>query len=175
MAAHILIDGNNLLHAMHERAPIPQVGRETMVRVIERWARTGDDDITLIFDGPEPRGGMSQQMASSRIVVRFSAPRTADDLIVAQINRTHEPTQLRVVSDDTAIRHEARRRRCEDVTCAAFIREVFDSGREAGEGSITGPREKPSGLSDRETDEWLAIFGYGEDDDPLDEIDEMLQ
>jgi len=40
MAAHILIDGNNLLHAMHQRAPIPQVGRETMVRVIERWARS---------------------------------------------------------------------------------------------------------------------------------------
>jgi len=118
---------------------------------------------------------MSQQMASSRIVVRFSAPHTADDLIVSQINRTRDPTALRVVSDDTAIRHEARRRRCEDVTCAAFIREIFDSGRAPEEGSITGPREKPSGLTDRETDEWLSIFGFGEDDDPLDEIDEMLR
>ena len=36
VAQHVIIDGNNLLHAMHEHAPIPHVGRETLVKIIER-------------------------------------------------------------------------------------------------------------------------------------------
>ncbi len=93
MPRHVIIDGNNMLYAMHAHAPIPSVGRETMVKVIERWARRGTDEVTLVFDGPEPIGGLSRQMASSRITVRFSAPKSADDIIVALIHRARDPGQ----------------------------------------------------------------------------------
>ena len=36
---HVIIDGNNLLFAMYEHAPVPNIGRETLVRTVERWAR----------------------------------------------------------------------------------------------------------------------------------------
>ena len=43
MPRQVVIDGNNLLYAMREHAPIPNVGRETMVRIIERWAKTHEE------------------------------------------------------------------------------------------------------------------------------------
>lgn len=179
MPMHVIIDGNNLLHAMHAHAPIPTVGRETMVKVIERWARRGHDDVTLIFDGPVPPEGLARQMTSSRITVRFSAPQSADDLIVAQIARAEAPTRLRVVTSDTAIRREARYRRCRHTDSASFVAELFapregDSRHTCG----TGPAQDKPGLpSSKQTDEWLAEFGYQPDDgeEPFDGHDAMTR
>src|SRR3990170_1885636 len=112
MAEHVIIDGNNLLHAMREHAPITAVGRETMVRLIERWSRGSGSSVTLVFDGPPPRGGFNKQLSPDGLTVRFSAPATADDLIVAAIGDEKNPTRLRVVTSDTAIRHTAGYRKC---------------------------------------------------------------
>lgn len=171
MAEHVLIDGNNLLHAMHALAPVPHVGRETMVKIIERWAREGDDEVTLVFDGPAPRGGLSKQMASSRIAVRFSAPRTADDVIVGYFAKRGSGAAYRVVSSDTAIGHAARAKKGRVTSAAEFIGELFPEGgsssgaRTSGDGVGGGSptAEKPSAMSDAERDEWLEIFGDADD------------
>ena len=80
MAGHVVIDGNTLLYAMHAHAPVPTVGRETMVKIIERWAKRHRDDVTLVFDGPKPKGGLLKQMSSPRIDVRFGAIMRAESL-----------------------------------------------------------------------------------------------
>lgn len=171
MAEHVLIDGNNLLHAMHALAPIPHVGRETMVKIIERWARAGDDEVTLVFDGPSPRGGLSKQMASSRIAVRFSAPRTADDVIVGFFARRGSGSAYRVVSSDTAIGHAARAKKGRVTSSAEFIAELFperesNAGERSRRESVDGgtpASEKPAAMSDAERDEWLEIFRDADD------------
>jgi predicted RNA-binding protein with PIN domain len=163
MPDHVIIDGNNLLHAMHVHAPIPAIGRETMVKVIERWARRGDDDVTLVFDGPVPHGGLAQQMASARIDVRFSAPRTADDIIVDLIQRAKHPPRLRVITGDTAIRHETRMRRGRDVDAETFIRELFPASEEP-QGDRAASREKPAAPDADETQAWIDEFGLDEKD-----------
>lgn len=168
MPGLVLIDGNNLLHAMHAHAPIPHVGRETLVKIVERWARGGDEAVTVVFDGPTPRGELEKQMASKRIEVRFAAPASADDVIVATIQRERDPIGLLVVSDDTAIRHEARARRCRHSGTVAFIAELFPPGAKP-EGERRPQRgEKPAAISDKEKQEWLDIFDDGKDDDPFD-------
>ena len=169
MSRHVIIDGNNLLHAMHAHAPMPHIGRETMVKVIERWARKGDDQVTLVFDGPVPRGGLSKQMSSNRITVRFAAPVTADDIIVQLIHRAGHPTSLSVVTGDTAIRHEAGLRRCRHVDVVAFVRELF-SDSVATNRSESAPREKPAEVSPEETKAWLDEFGF--DDNEASDSDE---
>lgn len=172
MAEHVLIDGNNLLHAMHALAPIPHVGRETMVKIIERWARGGDDEVTLVFDGPAPRGGLSKQMASSRIAVRFSAPRTADDVIVGYFAKRGSGSAYRVVSSDTAIGHAARAKKGRVTSSAEFIDELFPKDGVGGDPSVrrsggddAPATEKPSDMSDAEREEWLKIFGDADDDE----------
>lgn len=176
MAEHVIIDGNNLLYAMHEHAPIPSVGRETMVKVIERWARRGNDEVTLVFDGSSPRGGMSKQMASSRIAVSFSAPQTADDVIIAMANRAKDPGRITVVSGDRAIQHAAKMRRCRVTESRAFVDVLFaapDSGKgdqQAGSASSVKKRsEKPESVSADEASEWLQTFGLDEGDETLDD------
>ncbi|MBI4717127.1 MAG: NYN domain-containing protein [Planctomycetes bacterium] len=170
MPLHVVIDGNNLLFAMHEHAPLPNIGRDTLVRTVERWARQGADDVTLVFDGPEPRGGLAAQLASPRIRVRFSAPQTADDVIVSYIQRARDAGTVRVISSDSALRHEAHRRRCRHTDSAAFVAELF--ARPGTVASPGGPDEKPGEPTTDESQEWLRAFGV-EGDDPFDGFDAM--
>src|SRR3989304_10235804 len=125
MPEHVIIDGNNLLPAMRGHAPIAAVGRETMVRLIERWSRRSGSSVTLVFDGPTPRGGFREQLSPDGLTVLFSAPATADDLIVAAIGDEKDPTRLRVVTSDTAIRPAAGYRRCRCTDAVSFIGELF--------------------------------------------------
>lgn len=155
---HVIIDGNNLLFAMYEHAPVPNIGRETLVRTVERWARTGRADVSLIFDGGVPRGGLAEQMRSDRIDVQFSAPATADDVIVAMVHESRDPGAIRVVSSDKAVGAEARRRRCRHTTSVAFVAEMFPpkSRPPSPEVSSTG-NDKPEEMGD--TQRWLETFG----------------
>jgi len=172
---HVIIDGNNLLYAMHAHAPIPSVGRETMVKVIERWARRGTDEVTLVFDGPEPIGGLSRQMASSRITVRFSAPKSADDIIVAFIHRARDPGQVRAVSSDTAIRHEAHLRRSVCTDSVAFVAELFGKAAPPPAPGESAPDDKPVAGISTDTDAWLNEFGIDIEDEPFDGFDAMKE
>ncbi len=159
MPGHVIIDGNNLLHAMHAHAPVATVGRETMVRIIERWAKRHGDDVTLVFDGPPPREGMLRQMSSRRIVLRFSAPVTADDVIIAMVSKTPHPDVVFVVTDDTAIKYEAKRKRCRHTGTIAFIKEVFREPGESGPPSPTASdEEKPQDQTAEDVDRWTALF-----------------
>jgi predicted RNA-binding protein with PIN domain len=174
MPEHVIIDGNNLLHAMHAHAPIPQVGRETMVQIIDHWARQGDDEVTLVFDGPVPRLGLASQMTSSRITVKFSVSVTADDVIAAMIQRAHDPAGVRVVSSDTALRHAARLRRCRHTDAVAFIDELFPKDHEP-RSIVPGASEKPREVSPEEAREWIETFGLDDEEEPFDGHDAMTQ
>lgn len=165
MTGHTLIDGNNLLYAMHAHAPVANVGRETLVRIVERWAYRGDARITLVFDGPTPQRALARQMSSKRMDVLFAAPRSADDVIIQKLQQARHPLTVSVVTDDGAIAHEARRRRAAHVGCVAFIEALFaPDPTEAHEGTggagselPPGP-EKPESVSKDEVDRWVEFF-----------------
>jgi len=129
MSAQVLIDGNNLLHAMHAQAIGRHIGRETLVRWIERWAATRPDKITLVFDGPPPNSGLVRQLESARVAVRFAAPKSADDILVQMIQATKTPTTVRLVSGDTAIQYEARFRKCPVTSSMDFVDELLVTQR----------------------------------------------
>jgi hypothetical protein len=164
MGLQVIIDGNNLLFAMHAHAPIPNVGRETLVRVVEKWARRRNDEVTIVFDGHRPGGGLAQQLTSSQLDVQFSGNRTADDVIVALIQRTRDPGRIRIVTSDHAIRSEARHRRCGTTAADAFVGELFPAPTSPPRPKPTGEKAKPP-ASTTERDEWLRLFGFTEDGD----------
>lgn len=173
MAEHLIIDGNNLLFAMYEHAPLPNIGRETLVRIIERWATGRTTDITLVFDGGEPRGAMAEQMRSDRIDVRFGAPVSADDVIITMVQETKDPGKIRVVSGDKAIGSEARRHRCRHTTSVAFVKELFPP-----KSRPPGPEADSSGAMKPEitesVEDWLETFGFdGSEAEPFDGNDAM--
>ncbi len=171
MTEHVIIDGNNLLHAMHEHAPIAAVGRESMVRLIERWSRASGCNVTLVFDGPAPRGGFGKQLSPKGLTVKFSAPATADDLIVAAIAEEKEPTRLRVVTSDTAIRHAAGYRKCRCTDSVSFISELFPDQAPDNPPRPPTPK-KPTDGTPIDAEQWKTMFG-GEEEDPFDGYDAM--
>jgi predicted RNA-binding protein with PIN domain len=177
MPEQIVIDGNNLLYNMHTHAPLPEVGRETLVKILERWVQEHRTVVTLVFDGPVPSGGLAQQMTSTHMTVKFSAPATADDIIVSMIEQAQQPTMLRVVSSDTAIQHAARHRRCQTTDAVAFIAELFPPEQASSiPPSSTRPNEKPEIVSPNETDKWLDVFGIDDDEnEPFNGHDAMTQ
>ena len=164
-----------MLYAMHACAPLPQVGRETLVKLIERWARKRAGNVTLVFDGPVPRKGLARQMTSGKITVLFSAPVTADDIIVSLIDQATEPTAIRVVSSDTAIRHEARHRRCACTDAVAFVAELFPAQQQTAgpTPAANPPAEKPEALSPEEAQAWLDTFGIDDMEEPFEGHDAM--
>lgn len=170
MIRRLYIDGNNLLHAMRASAPVANVGRETMVRLIEKWVAESGPVVTLVFDGPPPRGAMAAQIKSKTLSVQFSAPRTADDVLIDAIHACSDPAATGVVTADTAILHEAGARRCQRISPAAFIESLFR--KPADEKPVETPRlEKPSAVSAKEAQELLDLVEEAYDESDLDDFD----
>lgn len=172
MAEHVIIDGNNLLHAMREHGPTAAIGRETMVRWIERWSRRSGINVTLFFDGPPPRGGLGKQLSPDVLTVRFSAPAPADDLIVAAIAKEKDPARLRVVTSDTAIRHVAGYRRCRCTDSVSFVAELFPD-QTSNKTSRPPTEEKPTSMPAEDEEHWKNLFN-GKNDEPFNGFGSMI-
>jgi predicted RNA-binding protein with PIN domain len=161
---HYIIDGNNLLYATEEADHASRVGRETLVRRIERWAKRRDVAITIVFDGPTPPPGMGRQLSSQRLAVQFSRDRTADDLIVEMIESASVPTGLHIITSDRAIQHAARYRKCE-VTGA---REFADSLFKQADSRPPQPRESSADRPSTDDTDWYAQFDVDDEEPPFD-------
>jgi len=181
----ILVDGNNLLHAARGELEAFDLGRVHLCDRLGRWAAAERCPIEVIFDGPWPPRGVVQQMQFRGLKVRFSASRTADELIEESIDRSRCPTQLWVVTSDRAIQSVARRRRSRCTSCAEFLTLL-------GPGDAKPSRANPRrvapdpvaddvsaddvsaddvsvdevSVDDVSVDQWLRAFGYPTDDPP---------
>lgn len=173
MTTHIVIDGNNLLHAMHAHAPGRHVGRETLVRVLERWAQAHDHKVTVAFDGAVPRGDMAKQMSSKRMAILFSGPETADDVIIRLVRQAKTPASIRVVTSDSVIRHEAKYRRCTCTRSEDFVAELFPTTHSAPPSATHTEQDKPASPSSNETERWLDTFDVPRAPQPFDGFEAM--
>jgi|GEM_PF-5702883 len=172
MPLTIYIDGNNLLHAMRASALVPNIGRETMVRRIEEWVTESNVNVVIFFDGPKPRGAMGKQMDSQTLCVKFSAPRTADDLLIDAIRSCPDPSTTEVVTSDTAILHEAGIRRCVRTKAPSFIERLFSVRPETQPDSTT-KAEKPCSVSQAEAQELLDLIEDAQKKGKVRDLDEM--
>ncbi|MCP4593931.1 MAG: hypothetical protein GY842_24620 [bacterium] len=157
-----LIDGNNLLHAAPHHLPGPAVGRQRLSELLGWWSRQVQTEVTVVFDGAEPRPSLAAQMRASGIDLLFSSPRTADEVIEDIIATTRYPAQLCVVSGDRAIQSVARRHRCTTMDSGAFARELAallaPRKDDAARLPASTPPEKPESVSREEADEWMREF-----------------
>jgi predicted RNA-binding protein with PIN domain len=130
----LLVDGNNLLHAMSKTAgaapPTALIGRL-------RGAIPAAVTIELVFDGPPERGLRNERIAAG-LVVRYSGARTADTVIltivddVRLLDGADGTATLLVVTDDRDLRHGAHMRG------ARTARSAWLLGR-LGTGRLTSP------------------------------------
>ncbi|MFQ5490213.1 MAG: NYN domain-containing protein [Phycisphaerae bacterium] len=120
-----LIDGNNLLHAVHALGAGPAVGRQGLCTLVTAWALRTGASVTLYFDGPMPRGGLAAQLQPKGIEVRFSGKATADSLIEQEVAAAALPAEITVVTSDRAIQHEVRYRKAKTTASDHFAEQLY--------------------------------------------------
>lgn len=170
----VIIDGNNLLHAVRVLGPTRPPGREKLTRLIERWAVETHNHVMLVFDGPAPAGPFGKQMQSQAVELVFSGMRTADDCIVERLKGITNADHVKVISDDTAIRYEARQNNCRLVSTTAFIASLFPpSDIPKREASVEASAEKPAETSNADRQTWLEVFDDGAPEEPFDGFEAM--
>lgn len=174
MTRRCIIDGNNLLHTVRAYSPVPAGGREALVRRIHQWSTRDGYSTTVVFDGTPPTRGLKRQLAPQGLDVRFSAPRTADDLIVELIHAVPNPGQVLVVTDDKAILYEARLRGCASMANLTFIEKLFPPPSRSPSAPPASPSEKPTDVSPEDLAYWRREFGVPDaTDEPSDGLEGM--
>lgn len=128
----------------------------------------------VVFDGAAPTRGLKRQLAPEGLDVRFSAPRTADDLIVELIHAATSPDQLLIVTDDKAILYEARLRGCASASSKGFTETLFASAGRSPTSTPLPPAEKPTDVSPEDQAYWRREFGFpNAADDPSEGLEGM--
>lgn len=130
-----LIDGSNVLGAMHVDRHSDDAKRG-LVRLLAAFARAKRTRVTCIFDGPEP-SSFGRHLGVATVV--FSAPRSADDVI---IERAAQGRGWNVVTSDRALASRVERRQVTVVPPATLIREM----------------ELAASASEGAEDDWAAYF-----------------
>lgn len=130
-----LIDGNNLLGAMHADRASDEPKRQ-LVRLLASFARARRTKVSCIFDGPEPA---SFAKSLGAVSVAFSGSRSADDLIA---ERARVGRGWSVVTSDAGLAARVRGRHVEIVPAAAFAAEL----------------ERAAASSESGSEDWLEYF-----------------
>ena len=151
-----LIDGNNLIYALADAGR--EVQRAGLCKLLEPLLAHGR--VTTVFDGPPPPGPMAKQIEATGVTVHYSSGRSADEVIIEQIQANSAPRRLTVVSTDREIRQAAKRRKCRSVTSQDFavrLEKLAEPPRRRGPSE---PPEKTEGLDGKHVAEWMKEFGY---------------
>jgi hypothetical protein len=128
--------------------------------------------VTIVFDGPRPALFAVQRMSSPDVAVRFSAGRTADDVLADILAQDPGAAQYTVVTSDHAIQHAARYHRAATIDAEQFVHdELVGRAPETTPPPADEP-DKPDAASTEETADWLRRFGH-DPDEPPDETDLM--
>lgn len=112
-----LVDGSNVLGAMRADRHADDAKRG-LVKLLAGFARAKRTRVTCVFDGLEPPS-FARHLGSVSVV--FSAPRTADEVIMA---RAQQGRGWSVVTSDQALGARIRGRHVSVVSSQSFIREM---------------------------------------------------
>lgn len=121
-----LIDGSNVLGAMRVDRQSDE-SKRALVRLLASFARAKRTKVICVFDGAEPPS-FARHLGAVSVV--FSAPRTADEVIV---ERASHGRGWSVVTSDRGLAARVQRRQVEIVAPATFIREIEASASAGGE------------------------------------------
>ena len=168
----LIIDGNNLLHA-----PMPTIlaglDEARLCRLLAAGPWRGRRMVVVCDGAPGPMREVESPENAVELV--HSGPnKTADDLIIAMVDKDSAPRRLVVVSNDRQIQRAARRRRSKVCSCEQFIRQLvaIANAEAAGRANPQKPRRPaPGSLDANDVDAWLKEFGL-DGDQPIDETDQ---
>lgn len=154
-----LIDGHNLVGRMPElRLDDPDDEAKLVMRLRTYCARTGKR-ATVVFDHGLP-GGRSHELSGGGVEVVFaSAGRSADGILRERLRRARDPRGLTVVTSDRQVISAARARGAQVMRSEEFAARLSAPPR-----AETPEVETDTDLSPEEVQEWLKVFGGGDEE-----------
>jgi hypothetical protein len=123
----LLVDGDNLLHAVRGRRD--QGGTAWLLPNLARW-RPSDLRVVVVFDG-HPAPGEPMRQRALGIEVRHAGSRSADDAIVELLSSLPyaERSRAAVVTRDRGLRDRAGQVRAQTRTSDWLLRGIRDAQR----------------------------------------------
>ena len=127
--AHLIVDGNNALHAVPEVTRILAVdreaAREALLRILCPIHDSEGVRLTVVFDGREGLGSLQKYGPDPTFSIVYSAgDQTADGAIERMLLASRNPSAITVATNDNLIRNcamdvGAGLLRCEDLPLRA--------------------------------------------------------
>lgn len=158
----LLIDTYNVLHVTGVLPP--DLAGLDVPHLLDLLAnsRYRNRRAVLVCDG-EPKPDEPTDLRGRHTIRHSGAGRSADALIVDEVNRSSAPRRLVVVSSDGEIRRAARKRRCRTLSSDQFLRQLRDDSQHE-EARRSTPAPRPVAASRPQVRAWLERFGVSEDD-----------
>lgn len=152
----VLIDGHNLIGKIPGlRLDDPDDEGKLLVRLRAYRARTGKR-LTVYFDPGVSYQSPARKSGGGIAIRQAGSGQRADDLIIRDLRRHHNPRELTVVTSDRAIQEVARQHNAQVVDAATFAGELSRPPQK--EDTFEAPP-----LPENEIQEWLAIFGQSDE------------
>jgi predicted RNA-binding protein with PIN domain len=157
-----IVDGNNLLWALHERFEEREITAEIdLCRVLSRYFALTAEDGQVVFDGAGPARKADFDTITGVEVVFAGFHKDSDSVIEEKIKANSAPRRLTVVSSDRRLRRAAAARKATAVKSEDFWHQVQEELRR-GKPQKKEPQAKKEGLSESETEQWMDLFGIDE-------------
>lgn len=161
-----LIDGYNLMHAVG-LAPPPNGSPAALTAARKKFldwlansppVKADPSTLRVVFDAQNSKRDYGTSTHRG-ITVTFSFRQTADDLIEALVSVHRHPQQLQIVSNDSRLRDFARHKKCQHLTCGAFVDWLMSPVKEHKPGERPNPDDKPKTDWPDEFDDLMKAFG----------------
>jgi predicted RNA-binding protein with PIN domain len=108
MAAQLIVDGNNVIGSRPDGWWRDRPGAtRRLAEQLGRWATANDEDVLVVFDGPQPERFAAPPRVEARFATR-RGPNAADDDIAALVAAAGAPERLRVVTSDAGLADRVR-------------------------------------------------------------------
>jgi predicted RNA-binding protein with PIN domain len=160
-----LIFHDRVIEETLEHRGFPAV-RALVVSILSRFAHAERlDEIVAVFDGSEKAAHRPRNEVSSdgRVRLIFANPRDqADREIIELVQDARARGQITVVTNDKFILREVTSAGARTQNSGAFLKRIRRSVRHAQDPLRGEDPRKYHGVSPREVDEWMKIFGFDE-------------
>ena len=155
----VIIDGTNLLWAIHESSDGHEAGGEVrLCQTLDRYFAQVGDEGEVVFDGAGPSDKSVFDGVGYVNVVFSGFGSDADTVIEEKVLANTAPRRLTVVSSDRRLRKAAGERKAAALKSELFWAQVLKE-LSRKKPARKEPEEKREGLTEGETEQWLDLFG----------------
>ncbi len=157
-----IVDGNNLLWALHERFDEREITSEIdLCRVLSRYFALMAEDGQVVFDGGGPLRKDDFDSIGNIEIIFAGFRKDSDSVIEEKVKANTAPRRLTVVSSDRRLRKAAAMRKATAIKSEDFWEEVQNELRRK-KPRKKEPQGKQEGLTEGETEQWMDVFGLDE-------------